>query len=77
MLSARRAKRGKTSAPETTGEASASADSENSYSDQLFGEEQPVTPIHVKRDGKARKSEPARVSKTDEYDEDVGRMESQ
>jgi len=53
-----------------------SHDAEES-SDQLFVEEKRA-PKYVKKTAiKSRKSEPARVNRNDEYEEDEGRMESQ
>lgn len=45
-------------------------------SDKLFVEEKPVAAGHVKK-SKSRKSEPARLIRAEEYEEDEGRMESQ
>lgn len=46
--------------------------------DQLFVQEKRAAPKYVKKTAvKSRKSEPARVTRNDEYEEDEGRMESQ
>ncbi|PMD45057.1 hypothetical protein L207DRAFT_507973 [Hyaloscypha variabilis F] len=58
---------------------SGSSQREDESGDQLFVDEAPVAPKYVKKSApKSRKSEPVkRVTKADEYEEDVGRLESQ
>ncbi|TVY49625.1 hypothetical protein LOCC1_G000346 [Lachnellula occidentalis] len=49
---------------------------EDDSGDELFVEDQPVAARHVKK-STTRQSEPARLIRADEYEEDEGRMESQ
>ncbi|KAF8863568.1 hypothetical protein BDZ45DRAFT_670165 [Acephala macrosclerotiorum] len=47
-------------------------------SDHLLVQDKPAAPKYVKKTAvKSRKSEPARMTRNDEYEEDEGRMESQ
>lgn len=69
--------RGKTRKTSSKRHNSNSSQGSDGSSDRLFIEEQPAAPKHVKKNPKARKSEPVkRVTADDEYAEDEGRMET-
>jgi hypothetical protein len=52
-----------------------SGSGEDEFSDEPFAGDQPTAAKYVKKNN--RKSEPTRLTREDEYDEDPGRMESQ